>query len=148
MARIFPSLISGNLLNLQSDITLLDPLCDGYHLDVMDCHFVPNLTWGPQFINAIASVTKQTLWVHLMTTNPACVIEQLDIPQKSMVEIHIELEYKIEAILTIIKKRGWLPGLAISPETPLEKLYPFLPLCHYVTIMSVTPGFSGQQFIP
>ena len=70
MAKIFPSLIAADLMNLRRELEILDPHCDGYHLDVMDNHFVPNLTWGAQFINAIAHTTAKPLWVHLMVDDP------------------------------------------------------------------------------
>lgn len=84
MAKIYPSLISADILNLETQIKTLDPYCPGYHLDVMDYHFVPNLTWGPSFIEAISKATTRQLWVHLMVDNPIVWIEKLSLPSKHL----------------------------------------------------------------
>ena len=92
MAIIYPSLIAADVLNLQKEIESLDQHCQGYHLDIMDYHFVPNLTCGPLFINAIARITYKQLWVHLMITNPTHFIDMLILPPKSIVNFHFESE--------------------------------------------------------
>lgn len=145
---IFPSLISADLLNLQQQITLLDPYCDGYHLDLMDGHFVPNITWGPQFINAIANSTSKHCWVHAMATQPEIWIDRFELNMHAMVDFHIETCIDHKALLTYIRKKNWQAGIAIKPTTGIDAVIPLLNDLDYVVIMSVEPGFSGQQFIP
>lgn len=147
MPAIYPSLIAADLLNLQNEIARLGPYCDGYHIDVMDNHYVPNLTMGPDFVNAIARIAPKPVWVHLMVDKPENLMERLILPPGSILTIHFE---KIEEILHIIKhikEKKWMPGIAIKPKTPVDEIFPLLDKIHQVTIMSVEPGFSGQPFL-
>jgi ribulose-phosphate 3-epimerase len=148
MATIYPSLISADLLNLEQTIKKLDPYCAGYHLDIMDNHFVPNLTWGPAFINAINAITTKQMWVHLMVDNPESIIRSLILKPKSIISFHIETKYKITNIIDLIKEKNWLPSIAINPKTDIAQTFSFLPGISQVLIMSVEPGFSGQALIP
>jgi len=149
--KIYPSLISAPLLSLEKMLFLLDPHCDGYHLDVMDDHFVPNLTWGPSFINAIADATQRPLQIHLMVDVPARWIERLELRNGDSFVFHYEALQNIAQAQHLIEKitaRGWKAGIAINPPTPVTALHALLPHLHEVLIMSVNPGFSGQKFIP
>ena len=148
MAQIFLSLISADLLNLQTVLKTLDPYCDGYHLDIMDYHFVPNLTWGPAFIHAISAATQRTLWVHLMVDNPMTWVEKLKLPAGSIVDFHIETNVDALKIINDIHEKKWLAGIAISPKTDVAKTFSLLNVIDHVTVMSVEPGFSGQHFMP
>ncbi len=148
MAHIFPSLIAGNLLNLEKEIKTLDPHSHGYHLDIMDNHFVPNLTWGPMFINAIAQVTYRTLWVHLMVDNPMDWTNLLFLPPGSIYTFHLEAKKEIPKLIKQIKEKKWLVSIAINPKTSVEEIFPLLNILDQVLIMSVEPGFSGQNFLP
>lgn len=147
MALIFPSLISADILNLEQELKSLDPYCLGYHLDVMDYHFVPNLTWGPAFIHAIAEKTTRQLWVHLMVDNPTLWVKTLSLPAKSILSFHIETIKQNPNIIELIQKKNWLPSIALSPKTDTEEIKPFLFDLYQVLIMSVNPGHSGQQFM-
>ncbi|HEV2916615.1 MAG TPA: ribulose-phosphate 3-epimerase [Candidatus Babeliales bacterium] len=147
MIRIYPSLIGGDILALRDQIRLLDSHCAGYHLDLMDGHFVPNITWGPAYINAIAKATTKQLWVHMMVTDPAFWFDRLELPLESMVDFHIETAIDHYVLMRMIQHAGMQAGIAISPGTSLQLLDPLLSLVDYVLIMSVQPGFSGQQFI-
>jgi ribulose-phosphate 3-epimerase len=149
MTRLFPSLISADLLHLQQTIETLEPHCDGFHLDVMDNHFVPNLTFGPAIINAIGTVAKKTLWVHLMVTNPSSIIKQLTIPHGALITFHYETTENKATLIDLIRSRGWEPSIAISPKTPISALFPLIQEydLHHVLIMLVEPGFSGQTMI-
>ncbi len=147
MAHIFPSLISADPLNLQKEIELLDPHTDGYHLDVMDNHFVPNLTWGPMIINAIAKTTRRKLWVHLMVDNPMDWDALLFIPPGSIFSFHFETKKEIPRLIKKIKEKKWEASLAINPKTPVEEIFPILGVLDQVLLMSVEPGFSGQSFL-
>lgn len=145
--KIYPSLISADLLNLQSSIQKLEPHCDGFHIDVMDNHFVPNLTWGAQFIKAISSCTQKPLFIHLMIDFPEKFIEKIHMKAGGSVAIHIENTKNILQASKGIRENKWHVSLAINPKTPLEELKPYLPAVDSVLLMSVNPGFSGQDFL-
>ena len=150
MAELFPSLISSQLLYLGNVITLLEPHCAGFHIDIMDFHFVPNLTWGPPFINAIAQQTEKPLQLHLMVDQPQRYFDCMTLRAGDTVIVHYEAMEPatlLEAFIAI-KKRGWLPSIAINPSTPVSTIIQFLPYVQHVLLMSVNPGFSGQPFIP
>lgn len=144
--KIFPSLIASNLFKLEALIVELEPTCDGFHVDVMDNHFVPNLTWGPLFVNQIAQFCKKPLSVHLMIENPESVIEKLKLKHKSTVAFHIESTANVEKLITLITEKA-SPSIALKPTTKLETIFPYLHNVNQVLLMSVDPGFSGQQFL-
>ena len=149
MAEIFPSLISANLLELKEEIELLEPHVAGFHIDVMDFHFVPNLTWGPAFINQIRRATNKKLWVHLMVDSPEKYLDRLELSDNDIVSVHFESQHHgpLLDLFDNIQSRGWVPSMALNPDTSIKvldsvgKLEPIL-------LMSVEPGFSGQEFIP
>lgn len=148
MPTIYPSLIGANQLRLQEEIERLDPHSEGYHLDIMDNHFVPNLTWGTPIVNAIARVTRRTLSAHLMVDNPQEWIDILQLPPGSIFTFHIEAIGQNVNFIHQIKEKEWLVGVALSPGTDVEVIFPLLNLVDRVLIMSVEPGFAGQPFIP
>lgn len=146
--RIYPSLISADLLQLQKTIEQLNPYCPGYHLDVMDNHFVPNLTWGPAFINAIAAAApNKIMWVHIMVDNPEAWPDLLQLPPKSILSFHIESIKNFSNLINNIHAKKWRASVTISPKTPVAEILDLLPTIDQVLVMSVVPGFSGQQFI-
>lgn len=147
MVRLYPSLISADLLNLQKAVEELAPAADGFHIDIMDNNFVPNLTMGPAFANALGRISPKPLWIHLMVTNPRSIIDALMIPVGSIVTFHFESGGDIPLTINIIKEKKYKPGIAISPKTPQERIFPYLNNIDQVTIMSVEPGFSGQSFL-
>lgn len=148
--RIYPSLISAkNLLNLDQTITDFDALCDGYHVDIMDDHFVPNLTWGAQFANAIIAKTTLPVHVHLMVENPEKWIGRLSLRADDVFIFHYEAcrsGNEINDLLSKLKEKSICCGLALNPSTPVEVLETVLPVLDTVLLMSVEPGFSGQSF--
>ncbi len=149
--EIYPSLISSDLLNLKHTIDLLDAHCDGYHLDVMDDHFVPNLTWGPAFVNAIRTATVRPLYIHLMVDDPVSWPSRLALAGTDTIIFHHEALHDVQQqkkLLTAIHAKGCKVGIAINPATPAEHVYEVLSLVDVVLVMSVQPGFSGQRFIP
>lgn len=149
--KIYPSLISADLLNLGNIIKTIDEHCDGYHLDVMDNHFVPNLTWGPDFINRIAQATSKQLDIHLMVDNPQAWLARLQLRPHDMITFHFEAMHQSESttqFLFDIRKAQLNAGIAINPATPVEKVFTHLKDLDHVLLMSVNPGFSGQSFIP
>ena len=148
--RIYPSLISSDLLNIKKTLSTLDSHCDGYHLDVMDDSFVPNLTWGADFINAISQATQLPVHVHLMVHNPEKWISRLLIKKNDFFIFHYEaIEYELlNDLIQKINIHGWNIGIALNPSTPVEKIFDIFAKIDMVLLMSVQPGFSGQKFIP
>ena len=148
--EIYPSLISSNLLAIQQTLTQFDPVCHGYHLDVMDDHFVPNLTWGADFINAIIAATQKPVHVHLMVQDPTRWIKRLNLRRTDFFIFHYESfsqAQDLEKFLEQLESKNIRVGMAINPATPLSVITDFLPSLDQVLIMSVNPGFSGQSFI-
>ncbi len=148
MVKLFPSLISGNLLCIQESINELEPYCDGFHLDVMDNHFVPNLTFGADMVNAIARTTRKQIWVHLMVDNPIEWCDTLQLAPGSIVSFHIEATKDARQVAECITEKKWVPSIAINPKTAAQEILPLLHTINHVLVMSVHPGFSGQPFLP
>jgi len=149
MATIYPSLMCANLLNLEQDIAMLNPHIPGYHIDIMDNHFVPNMAFDFDTIHAIARITKKKLWVHAMVDNPIAIIDQLQLPEKTIYSFHIESKFEKKEIIKKLTEKNWLPSIAIKPKTNVAQLFEFIDRTIYqVLVMSVEPGFAGQQFIP
>lgn len=147
MATIFPSLITGNIMNIEKQINQLENHCDGYHIDVMDDHFVPSLTWGSTFVNGIAQQTSHPLFVHLMVDNPEIWPSRLQINTSSIICFHIETAIDPKNLIKQITEKNNRVGIALKPKTPLEKIYSVTNLVDYVLLLSVEPGFSGQTFL-
>lgn len=148
---IFPSIICGDILNLAKTIATLDQTCDGYHIDVMDDHFVPNLTIGPDFVNAITSQTELPCHVHLMVDNPKTWPNRLKLKKIDTLIFHIETisnEKDLSLLIANIRDNGWNAGIAINPNTITLPSTERLSMLDQVLVMSVNPGFSGQKFIP
>lgn len=148
MNALYPSLIAADQQALFEVIGILRHHCAGFHCDVMDNHFVPNLTWGPLMVNAIASVVQKPLWVHLMVERPLSLVTKLDLPEESIVSFHVESTTEVERVISVIKEKKWKASVAISPKTALKEVFPFLSALDQVLVMSVEPGASGQPFIP
>lgn len=148
MSIIYPSLLGANPLKLEEIIKQLDPHVQGYHIDIMDNQFVPNLSWGTRTVDAIARTTYHTLWVHLMVNKPEEWVDKLLLPPRSILSFHYEAMGSNVNFIHRIKEKGWLASIAINPDTPVEKIFPLLPLIDQVLIMSVKPGFVGQPPIP
>lgn len=145
--KIYPSLLCADVLNLAQVIAQFEPHCDGFHIDVMDNHFVPNLTWGPIMVNAIAQQCTKELFVHLMVDDPSALLERLQLKAGSIVAFHVEVKGDVHNLIQQIHNKGWVASLAISPTTPVENIVTFLDSVDQVLLMSVEPGFSGQQFL-
>ena len=146
-AKIYPSIIGADHLNLQKEIKRLEPYSAGFHIDVMDNHFVPNLTSGTPLIDALSRGVAKQLWVHLMVDDVRPWLEKLFLPAGSIVSFHIESKGGALEPIKIIKEKKWLPSIAINPKTPLQDIFPFVNQVYQVLIMSVEPGFAGQEFI-
>jgi ribulose-phosphate 3-epimerase len=118
------------------------------HVDVMDGHFVPNITFGPPMVKAIRPVTKLPLDCHLMIEDPDAFIPDFAEAGADMISVHQEACRHLHRTLQQIVHHGMLPGVVINPATPVETLVEVLPMLHYVLVMSVNPGFGGQKFLP
>lgn len=149
--EIYPSLMCADLLNLKKVLSDFDDHCDGYHIDVMDDHFVPNLTMGPDFVNAIAKATRKPIQVHLMVDNPKSWVARLNLNKKDTFIFHyeaFECLRPMKDLIDMVKIKGWKIGLAFNPETNISLAIPHLVLLDKVLIMAVRPGFAGQNFMP
>jgi len=147
MAYIYPSLIASNVLCLQETINVLDEHCAGYHIDIMDYHFVPNLTWGPMVANAVRRTSSRRVWIDLLVEGPEQYIADLALAPDDMITFHLESRHDPN-IVSHIRNHGYQAGVGINPDTDIHKLEPYISDIDHILIMSVHPGFSGQDFIP
>ena len=118
------------------------------HVDVMDGHFVPNITFGPPMVKALRPVTKLPLDCHLMIENPDAFLADFAAAGADMISVQQEACRHLHRTLQQIALHNMLPGVVINPATPVETLIEVLPMLHYVLVMSVNPGFGGQKFLP
>jgi ribulose-phosphate 3-epimerase len=149
--EIYPSLMCADLLNLGKTISTLDAHCDGYHVDVMDDHFVPNLTMGPDFVNAIVKATSKPVQVHLMVDHPKSWLNRLNLGEKDTFIFHYEVfecHNPVKTLIESVKAKGWKVGLAFNPQTDWNLIKAELLNLDKVLVMSVKPGFAGQAFMP
>ena len=145
---ISPSLLSANFTKLSEDIKIVeDAGVDRLHLDVMDGHFVPNLTFGPFIINDIRKITKSHLETHLMIENPHKYFDDYINAGSDTVIFHYEASRDIIKDLKYIRDKGALSGIAINPDSDFKQLSKYYDYMDYILIMSVFPGFGGQSFI-
>ena len=145
---IAPSILSSDFMNIESEIRMLEKAgADWVHCDIMDGHFVPNLTFGPPVIAKIRKITDLPLDVHLMITNPDECIDWYIDAGADWLSFHIEASVTPAKTLNHIRERGVKAGLVIKPNTSVDAIKQYLPLCDYVLIMSVEPGFGGQSYI-
>jgi len=146
---IAPSLLSADFADLRRDIADLDAAgVDLFHLDVMDGHFVPNLTFGPFICEAIRRCTGLLLDAHLMITDPDRYIEPFARAGVDALTIHVESRSPVAPTLARIGELGLRPGLSLNPDTPLADIEPYLADLDLVLVMTVQPGFGGQVFDP
>jgi len=144
---VAPSVLSADFGFIAQELDKLHT-ADMIHLDVMDGHYVPNLSFGYPLIKRIRQLTSKPLDVHLMVTNPAEYIDRLAEIGVQWISFHKESEYHSHRLLHKIRSLGIKAGLALNPATPLNTLDSILPDLDYVLLMSVNPGFSAQKFIP
>jgi ribulose-phosphate 3-epimerase len=144
--RIAPSILSADFAALADAIDRVEPVADLLHVDVMDGHFVPNLTIGPPVVAAIDRHTPLTLDCHLMMTNPGDFLEAFRAAGADWISVHVEVD-GTAGLLAEMARLGVKAGLAINPETPFEAVEPWLGSLDHVLVMTVHPGFGGQSFI-
>jgi ribulose-phosphate 3-epimerase len=149
MVEIAPSILSADFTRLGEEIaTVQRGGASVIHVDVMDGHFVPNITVGLPVVRAVKQATELPIDTHLMITEPGVYAEQFAEAGASMVSVHVEADPHLHRTLAAIRKKGALCGVAINPATPLVTLEEALAFADYVLLMSVNPGFGGQKFIP
>jgi ribulose-phosphate 3-epimerase len=146
--RIAPSLLACDLAHVADEVRSVEAAgADLLHFDVMDGHFVPNLTFGPGLCAAVRSLTRLPLDVHLMVTNPDALVEAFVEAGANRLSVHVEAVTHLHRSLTHIRALGAQPGVALNPATPASALDEIWPYVDFVLIMSVNPGFGGQHLI-
>ena len=144
--EISPSVLGANLMCLGEEIRRVEELGIGWlHLDHMDGHFVPNISFGPDFVSAMRKQTKLFLDVHLMLSEPMKYIETYAKAGADLITVHVEADDDAETMLRAIAARGIKAGISIKPGTPVQAIEPLLPLCDLALVMTVEPGFGGQS---
>lgn len=148
MAKIAPSLLAADFLNLNKAVETVNSYADILHLDVMDGVFVPNISFGFPVVNAVASESSKPLDVHLMIVKPEnYALKFAEIDGVEMVSFHLDACDDPEALLRAIRNKDVKAGLVINPDIDVKKLFPYLDWCDFVLIMSVFAGFGGQKFV-
>ena len=149
MVEIAPSILSADFTRLGEEISAVERGGAALvHVDVMDGHFVPNITVGLPVVKAIKQATRLPIDAHLMITEPGRYAEQFVEAGAALVSVHVEIDPHLNRTLAAIRRKGALAGVAINPATPLVALEEALYWADYVLLMSVNPGFGGQKFIP
>ena len=142
------SLMCADLMNMAKEIKVLEENgVDFLHIDIMDATFVPNLTFGPDFVNAIRKVSSLPLDIHLLMEHPRVIIRSMDIREGDIVTIHSECKESIMENVAFIKQKGAKFGLALNPDTSIEEVKKYLAYVDVVLLMLIVPGFAGSTII-
>ena len=149
MVELAFSILAADFAHLADEIALAEKGGGTIvHVDVMDGHFVPNITFGPPVVKAIRPVTKLPLDCHLMIENPDEFIPAFAEAGADMIGVQVEACRHLNRTLQLILDHGMLPGVVVNPATPIGLISEVLPMVHHVLVMSVNPGFGGQKFLP
>jgi len=149
MVELLPSILSADFANLARDVAAAERGGGTViHVDVMDGHFVPNITLGPPVVKSLRKATSLPLDCHLMISNPNEFIPAFAEAGANWIGVHYETCPHLHRTLEMILDHGMKPGVVLNPATRVQVLYDILPMLHHVLIMSVNPGFGGQKFIP
>ena len=148
MIKIAPSILSANFANLEQQIKLVEKGgADWIHLDIMDGHFVPNITFGPMVVKTISNITNLPLDAHLMIQNPDKYLEDFQKAGTNRLTVHVEACIHLHRTIQSIKELGMKAGVSLNPSTPISTVKEILPIIDQVLVMTVNPGFGGQKFI-
>jgi len=146
--KLSPSLLAADFARLYDEAHTVEPLSDRFHWDVMDGHFVPNLTFGPPVVNALRKRLALPFDIHLMIDHPLDYVPQFDVRPGDSIIFHLETGDDPEAVIRAITRTSARVGVTLRPGTPIERLLPYLDDASLVLVMSVEPGFGGQPFLP
>ena len=147
--KLSVSLMCCDLMNVARDVkNLEDGGVDWFHLDMMDAHLVPNLTFGPDFVNGLRKISDTPFDIHMMIEDPEFIINSINLSSKDYVTLHVELQKDIlYKNMVLLKTKGVHVGLALNPETPVEAIEPYVDDIDLVLLMLVRPGFAGGKMI-
>jgi ribulose-phosphate 3-epimerase len=148
MMKLAPSLLSADFSCLLDEALSVAPLASRLHWDVMDGHFVPNLTFGPPVVNSLRRRLALPFEIHLMIDRPAEYAPQFDVLPSDTIIFHVEALDPVDRTIAAIRRTGAAVGVSLRPGTPIERVLPFLDEVSTVLVMSVEPGFGGQAFLP
>ncbi|MQS88666.1 ribulose-phosphate 3-epimerase [Companilactobacillus mishanensis] len=147
--KIAPSILAANIMNLEHDVKMAEKAgADLFHIDIMDGHFVPNMSFSPSVIEGMKRVTDKPLDVHMMIDNPDQYIKPVVDAGADTVLIHTESTNHIYRSIELVKSLGAKAGVVVNPGTPLENVKELFPIIDQILVMTVNPGFGGQSFLP
>lgn len=145
--KLAASILSADFARLGEHVKLVEPFADMFHVDVMDAHFVPPLTIGPVVVESLRPVSALPLHCHLMIERPEALLDDFAKAGTDMVTFHLEAASDPEPVIADARSLGMRAGLAVSPDTPVEKAFTYLDLLDNLLVMSVRPGWAGQDFM-
>lgn len=146
--KLAPSLLSADFGNLRAEAQQIESLAEYFHIDVMDGHFVPNLTIGPPVVNSLRKGLEKPFDIHLMIDYPLQYAPRFEIHPEDIITFHIESQDEPFRTIDEIRELGCKIGISLRPITPINAIFPYLDLIDLVLVMSVEPGFGGQKFMP
>jgi len=146
--RLSPSILAADFGRLAEEIRAVESVAAYIHFDVMDGHFVPNLTFGPPVVNALRRHTSRPFDIHLMIERPALYAPRFRVGPEDVITFHVEAEDPPEDAIRAVRELGCRVGISLRPGTALEAIVPYLDRVDWVLVMSVEPGFGGQEFMP